>query len=69
MTDDLATVTAIQALRVAIRQVFVDLSAGEMEQQWQRSRLILGVPELRMRMLDQFAGIIEVIAELVAAQL
>ncbi len=60
--------TPIQALRVAIRQVFVDLSAGEMEQQWERSRLILGVPELRMRMLDQFAGIIEVIAGLVAVR-
>src|SRR5262249_43645421 len=47
----------IQALRGAVRQVFADLPAGEMEQQWERSQLILAVPELRMRMLDQFAGI------------
>jgi AcrR family transcriptional regulator len=59
----------IQALRGALRQVFADLPAGEMEQQWERSRLILAVPELRMRMLDQFAGIIEVIAELAANRL
>jgi AcrR family transcriptional regulator len=59
----------ILALRGALRLVFAGLPAEEMEQQWERSRLILSVPELRMRMLDQFAGIIEVIAELVANRL
>ena len=59
----------IQALRRAMRTVFLSVPANEMEQQWERSRLILSVPELRMRMLDQFAGIIEVIAQLVANRL
>lgn len=55
----------IQALRSALREVFVRLPTDEVAQQWERSRLILGVPELRMRMLDQFASIIELMAVLV----
>ncbi len=46
----------IQALRGALRAVFAGLPADEMARQWERSRLILAVPELRMRMLDQLAG-------------
>jgi AcrR family transcriptional regulator len=56
----------IQALRGALHDVFAGLPAEEQAQQWERTRLIATVPELRMRMLDQFAGITELIAELVA---
>jgi len=61
--------TPIQALRGAFHQVFDGLSAELIERQWERSRLVMTVPELRMRMLDQFTGIIEVIAELVARRI
>lgn len=56
----------IQALRGALRMVFAALPPDEMMQQWERSRLIFAVPELRMRMLDQFAGLSKLLAELVA---
>jgi AcrR family transcriptional regulator len=54
----------IQALRGALRDVFSRLPPGELAQQLERARLIVAVPELRMRMLDQFAGIIDLLAEL-----
>lgn len=58
--------SAIRALRAALREVFARLPAGEAEQQWERSKLILSTPELRMRMLDQYAGLIALLAHLVA---
>jgi AcrR family transcriptional regulator len=56
----------VQAMRGAIHAVFFALPPAEMEQQLERSRLILSVPELRMRMLDQFAGLVQLVAELVS---
>jgi AcrR family transcriptional regulator len=58
--------TPLQALRAAMGEVFSRISAEETDQQWERSRLILTVPELRQRMLDQFADLIEVCAQLIA---
>lgn len=56
----------IQAMRAAIREVLHRLPADLVAQQGIRSHLLLTVPELRMRMLDQFAGMIDLIAQLVA---
>jgi AcrR family transcriptional regulator len=56
----------VQAMRRALRQVFTNTPAVEAEQQWERGRLILAVPELRMRMLDQVAEAVNLFAELVA---
>ncbi|HEV7128757.1 MAG TPA: hypothetical protein VGN32_15105, partial [Ktedonobacterales bacterium] len=64
-----AELSPIQALRAALRAVFARLPAMEMQQQWERSRLILAVPELRMRVLDQFAGLIQVVADVMARRL
>ncbi len=61
-----AELNPVQATRRAFRQVFASVPAVETEQQWERGRLILAVPELRMRMLDQLAEAIHVFAELVA---
>jgi AcrR family transcriptional regulator len=61
-----AALGPIQALRGALHAVIAALPAEEMARQWERSRLILAVPELRMRMLDQFAGMIALLAEMVA---
>jgi AcrR family transcriptional regulator len=55
-----------QALRGALHEVFAALPQDEMEQQWERARLIMSIPELRMRLLDQFTGLIQLIASLVA---
>jgi len=56
----------IQAMRRALRQVFASVPAEEAEQQWERGRLILAVPELRMRMLDQLAEAVQLSAEMIA---
>jgi AcrR family transcriptional regulator len=56
----------IQAMRRAFRQVFADLPTEVAEQQWERGRLTLAIPELRMRMLDQLAEAVHLIAELLA---
>ncbi len=61
-----AELSPIGAMRCALRQVFTSLPAAETEQQWERARLILAVPELRMRMLDQLAEAVQLIAEPVA---
>ena len=59
----------VQALRNALHMVFAGLPNAEMTRQWERSHWILTVPELRMRMLDQFASMIQLIAGLLAQRL
>ena len=61
-----AELNPVQAMRRALRQVFATMPAVETERQWERGRLILRVPELRMRMLDQVVEAVQLFAELVA---
>jgi AcrR family transcriptional regulator len=61
-----AELNPIQAMRRALRQVFASVPAAEVEQQWERGRLVLAVPELRMRVLDQLVGALNEYAELIA---
>jgi AcrR family transcriptional regulator len=61
-----AELSPIAALRGAIRAVFADLSAEEIERMQERLALVRSVPELRMRMLDEFARNVELIAGVVA---
>ena len=61
-----ADLSPIQALRGAMRQVFADLPAAELAMQQERDALIRSVPELRARMLDEFAKSLELFAEIVA---
>ena len=61
-----AELSPVQSMRRALRQVFANLPVEEAEQQWERGRLILTVPELRMRMLDQLAEAVQLFSELVA---
>jgi AcrR family transcriptional regulator len=64
-----AELSPIQAMRGALHTVFDRLPTQEAEQQWERAQLILAVPELRMRMLDQLAEGIQLLAELLAKRL
>lgn len=64
-----AELSPVQAMRGAMRMVFSSFPAETMDQQWERGRLMLAVPELRMRMLDQFADLIAVCAELIARRI
>ncbi len=64
-----AELSPIQALRCALHEVFASLPTSDREQQWERSRLILAVPELRMRMLDQYAEAFQMLTTMVAKRL
>ncbi|HLZ23852.1 MAG TPA: TetR family transcriptional regulator, partial [Ktedonobacterales bacterium] len=61
-----AELSPIQAMRGAMSALFSQVPADEMDQQWERGRLMRAVPEVRMRMLDQLVELIEVCADLVA---
>jgi AcrR family transcriptional regulator len=61
-----AELSPIQALRGAMRAVLTELPAEEEAVQRERERLIRSVPELRARMLDEFARNLDLLAELVA---
>jgi AcrR family transcriptional regulator len=59
----------IGALRGTLRQVFANLSDEELELQRERDRLIRSVPELRARMLDEFARNIDLLGGLLAERM
>lgn len=59
----------VAAMRAAMHAVLDTLPAGEWEQQWERSQLALSVPELRMRMLDQVTGTVDMTARMLAKRL
>jgi AcrR family transcriptional regulator len=56
----------LQALRGAFRDTFAQLSAQELADQMDRMQLSLSVPELRAVILDQFAGAMQLLAEVLA---
>ena len=61
-----AELTPIQALRASMAEVFGALTAEELAQERQREELILSVPELRARMLDDLAATIREVAVVLA---
>jgi AcrR family transcriptional regulator len=56
----------LTALRAAIREAFAEVSADELEQWREVTRLTLAVPELRARTLDEFTRSVTMAAELIA---
>jgi AcrR family transcriptional regulator len=58
--------SVIEAIRRAIRTTFADMPADERERQAEREALIRTVPELRIRMLEEFARSMDLIVELTA---
>jgi len=61
-----AKLSPIQALRGAMWAVLAELPAEELALQRERDRLIRSVPELRVRMLGEFARNLDLLAEVVA---
>jgi AcrR family transcriptional regulator len=61
-----AELSALQAVRATFRAVFAEMSAAEADEQRQRSRLMLSVPELRAAMIDQFTQAVQLIADSIA---
>ena len=61
-----AELTPIQALRASMADVFGALTAEELALEGQREELILSVPELRARMLDDLAATFREVAQVLA---
>ncbi|MBG0561236.1 acyl-CoA-like ligand-binding transcription factor [Actinoplanes aureus] len=61
-----AEVPPVEAIRRAMRQVFDDMSPETWEFERRRQRLVLGVPELRARMLQQMTDAIDMVAAVIA---
>jgi AcrR family transcriptional regulator len=60
--------STIGAFRAATREVFGSVTAEELASQNERGALILSVPELRMRMLDELLRSMQLLAEVVATR-
>ena len=58
----------IPALRHAVSTAFGQFGPGEMDKVHQRTKLLLGIPALRMRMLDNFTGSVDMLSGAVAAR-
>jgi AcrR family transcriptional regulator len=58
----------VPALRIAFKQVVAQMTAEELEEERERNRLILEIPELHATMLDEWSRGIRMIAELVAGR-
>ena len=61
-----AELSPIAALRRTLRSVFAMLPADELARERQRATLIISVPELRARALDQLASTLQPLAEAIA---
>jgi len=61
-----AELSPIAALRRTLRSVFGMLPADELARERQRATLIISVPELRARALDQLASTLQPLAEAIA---
>ncbi len=61
-----AGLSPVGALRATMREVFGGAPADVLAQQDERAALIFAVPELRMRMLDEFARSMLLFADVVA---
>lgn len=64
-----AELSPIRALRGAIRSVLGALPTEELARERQRGGLIISVPELRARSLDQIAGALQMFTEAIAQRM
>ena len=60
--------TPLQAIREAMHATIATMSAEDTAEQWLRAMLVLSVPDLRMRMLNDLMVTTQALAELVAAR-
>jgi AcrR family transcriptional regulator len=63
-----AELSAVQALRASMREVFGTLPPQAIELQHERDRLVRAVPELRARMLDEFVKTVRLLAVAIAGR-
>jgi AcrR family transcriptional regulator len=60
--------TPMQAMREALHSTFAAMSGEDRAEQWERGILILSIPDVRMRMLNDFLQTAQVLAELIASR-
>lgn len=58
----------LRAFRNAFKAVFAEFSPEELVELRERTTLVLEVPELRSRTLDQFTGTVQLLADVIAEQ-
>lgn len=58
--------TPLQAIRGAMYATFAAMSPEDIAEQWERAMLIVAVPDVRMRALDDFLMTTQQLAEMVA---
>src|SRR5215472_16662896 len=63
------TLSPMQALREALHATFASISREDMAEQWERGILIFAIPDVRMRVLNDFLVTAQVLAELVASRM
>ncbi|MGA7668869.1 MAG: TetR family transcriptional regulator [Nitrolancea sp.] len=61
-----ADVSPIRALRQSFLAVWQQMSEADVAEQFQRTTLMVSVPELRARALEQFTGTVQLVAEVLA---
>jgi hypothetical protein len=59
----------MQALREALHATFAAISKEDMTEQWERGMLIFAIPDVRMRVLNDFLVTAQLLAELVASRI
>jgi AcrR family transcriptional regulator len=62
-------ITLVEALRRTIREVYADLSDEQMQREYERTQLVMAVPELRARALSMFADTIDFMIPTLAERL
>ena len=60
------SLSPMQALREALHATYTAMSRDDMAEQWERGILILSIPDVRMRMLNDFLDTAQLLAGLVA---
>jgi len=61
--------TPMQAIREALHITFTAMSAEDTVEQWERGKLMLSIPDVRMHALNDFLETAQLLAELVASRI
>src|SRR5215469_3487724 len=64
-----AALSPMEAIRESLHVTLAAMSGEDREEQWERGKLILAIPDVRMRALDDFLATAQLLAELVASRL
>ena len=60
--------TPLEAIREALHTTFAVMSREDRAEQWERGRLILSIPDVRMHVLNDFLATAQLLSELVASR-